>query len=91
MRLSREKINHLSHLIINALLEDENVEIFKAKNDIRLEIVRVITEEVMLEEEIDRKVRDMLSRYKRKLIEGSREWEILYQKTYEEEMNKKKR
>ena len=91
MRLSREKINHLSHLIINALLEDENIEIFKAKNDIRLEIVRVITEEVMLEEEIDQKVRGMLSSYKRKLLEGSREWEILYQKTYEEEMNKKKR
>jgi len=91
MRLSREKINHISHLIINTLLEDENIEIFKAKNDIRLEIVRVITEELMVEEEIDQKVRDMLSRYKRKLIEGTRECEILYQKSYEEEMNKKKR
>jgi hypothetical protein len=91
MRLSREKINHLSHLIINGFLEDENIEIFKAKNDIRLEIVRVITEELMLEEEIDNKVRGMLSSYKRKFLEGSREWEILYQKTYEEEMNKKKR
>ena len=91
MRLSREKINHFSHLIINAFLEDENIEIFKADNDIRLEIVRVITEELMLEEEVDNKVRDMLSRYKQKLLEGSREWEIIYQKTYEEEMNKKKR
>ena len=92
MRLSREKINQLSHLIINGFLEDENIEIFKGKNDIRLEIVRVITEEVMLEEEIDNKVRGILSSYKRKqLLEGSREWEILYQKTYEEEMNKKKR
>jgi len=92
MRLSREKINQLSHLIINGFLEDENIEIFKGENDIRLEIVRVITEEVMLEEEIDNKVRGILSSYKRKqLLEGSREWEILYQKTYEEEMNKKKR
>ena len=92
MKLSREKINQLSHLIINGFLEDENIEIFKAKNDIRLEIVRVITEEVMLEEEIDQRVRGILSSYKRKqLLEGSREWEILYQKTYEEEMNKKKR
>ena len=91
MRLSRAKINHLSHLIIDNLLEDENIEVFKAKNDIRLEIVRVITEELLLEEEIDNKVRGMLSSYKRNLLEGSREWEILYQKTYEEEMNKKKR
>jgi len=91
MKLSREKINHLSHLITNGFLEDENIEIFKADNDIRLEIVRVITEELMLEEEVDNKVRDMLSRYKQKLLEGSREWEIIYQKTYEEEMNKKKR
>ena len=91
MRLSRAKINHLSHLIIDNLLEDANIEVFKAKNDIRLEIVRVITEELLLEEEIDNKVRGMLSSYKRNLLEGSREWEILYQKTYEEEMNKKKR
>lgn len=91
MRLSREKINHLSHLIINAFFEDENIEIIKAKNDVRLEIVRVITEELMLEDEIDQQVRERLSTYKRKIIEGSQEWEILYQKTYEEEMNKKRR
>lgn len=91
MRLSRPKINQLSHLITHNLLEDDNIEVFKAKNDIRLEIVRVITEELMLEEEIDNKVRGMLSSSKRNLLEGSREWEIIYQKTYEEEMNKKKR
>jgi len=91
MRLSREKINHLSHLIIKAFLGDENIEVLKAKNDVRLDIVRIITEELLLEEEVDREVHERLSSYKRKIIEGSQEWEILYQKTYEEEMNKKRR
>ena len=78
-------------MIVKALLKDDNIEIFKDNNAIRLEIVGVITEELMMEEEIDHKVRGILSSYKKKLMEGSREWEILYQKTYEEEMNKKKR
>ena len=91
MRLSREKINHISHSIIKAFMQDENIEIFRDENDIRLEIVRIITEELKMEEELDQQVRGRLESYKRKLIEGSTEWEILYQKIYEEEANKKKR
>ncbi|MCL6583916.1 MAG: DUF507 family protein [bacterium] len=91
MRLSREKINHLSHIMIKAFMQDENIEIFRDENDIRLEIVRIITEELKIEEELDQQVRKRLESYKRKLIEGSAEWEILYQKLYEEEANKKKR
>ncbi|MGA1875940.1 MAG: DUF507 family protein [bacterium] len=91
MRLSREKVNHLSHVIIKAFTEEEGIRILKPKNDIRLEIVRIINEELKFEEEIDQEVKRKLSTFKRKLIEGSQEWEILYQKAYEEEMNKKKR
>ncbi len=72
-------------------MDDEDLEIFKAPNDVRLEIVRIITDELMLEENIDQEVKRKLTTYKRKLIEGSQEWDILYQKTYEEEMAKKKR
>ena len=89
MRLSRSKINHLSHVIIKALEEDPTVELLKDSNLVRLDIVRIITRELKIEDEIDEIVRKKLSSYSRKIQEGSQEWDVLYQKTYEEEMAKK--
>ena len=89
MRLSRSKINHLSHLLINALEKDPAVEIVKDNNAVRLDIVRIITRELKMEEEIDELVRKKLVSYSRKILEGSQEWDVLYHKTFEEEMNKR--
>lgn len=86
MRLSRAKINHLSHLLINALEKEPGVEILKDSNLVRLDIVRIITRELRIEDEVDESVRRKLSSYSRRILEGSQEWEVLYQKTYEEEL-----
>ena len=72
-------------------MQDESIEIFRDENDIRLEIVRIITEELKIEENLDQEVRGRLDSYKRKMVEGSSEWDIMYQKILEEEANKKKR
>ena len=90
MRLSREKINHLSHLILKALWEDENVDFIEEKNKVRLEIVRLITEELKLDDEIDKIVREAIKSYSRKIEEGSQEWEVLYNKKYGEELRKRR-
>ncbi|MGA1839743.1 MAG: DUF507 family protein [bacterium] len=89
MRLSRSKINHLSHIIIKTLEEDPNVEILKDSNLVRLDIVRIITRELKVEEEVDEIARRKLSSYSRKILEGSQEWDVLYQKIFEEEMDKR--
>ena len=46
--------------------------------------MRSLTEEAKLEESVDTEVRRTLSSYSRPVPEGSREWEIMYQKTREE-------
>jgi hypothetical protein len=46
--------------------------------------MRALTEESKLEESIDGEVRKILGSYSRVMPEGSREWEVLYQKTREE-------
>ena len=51
--LSREKINHLSKEIIERLEANEEIGLLKPANDVRLRIVRVMTEEIRLEETID--------------------------------------
>jgi hypothetical protein len=90
MLLSRDKINHLSKLITEKLERDEAVDLTAEPNDIRLQIVRVITDELKIEDLVDAEVRKILNSYSKKLREGSNEWEILYRKHYEEEIKKRR-
>lgn len=82
---------HLSHLIVNALDDKELVTWLTDKNSLRMEIVNMMLEELSTEEEIDQEVKRILRSYKRKIIEGSREWDVMYQKTFEEQMKKRGR
>ena len=54
------------------------------------EVKRVLAEHMKVEEELVQKVRSRLQSYARPIPEGSQEWDVLYQKTYEEELRKRK-
>ena len=88
IRLSREKINYLSRKILEALFEDDEVEFLDEPNEIRLNIVRSVEDEMKLYEAIDKKAIDKIETQKKSIKEGSREWEILYRKYYNEEITK---
>jgi hypothetical protein len=83
MRMSRERIFFLTDLIMKQLESTPAVQV-KQADELRPEIMRALTEESKLEESIDSEVRKTLSSYSRPMPEGSREWEVLYQKTREE-------
>jgi hypothetical protein len=85
MKLSREKIIHLSHLILNYLNQDEAVEFFAEPQQIRQDVFRLIESEMRADEAIDVLVRRKIESQRRPIVEGSEEWEILYRKYYEEE------
>ena len=89
MSLSRPKINALSHLIVKALQKSGIVTFLKPENDVRLQIVKTLTDELKIEEVIDAEVRRRLASYSRKITEGNREWDVMYQKLYEEETKKR--
>ena len=89
MSLSRQKINHLSQLIVKALQKAGHVTLLKPENDVRLQIVKTLTDELRIEEIVDAEVRRKLSSYARKIIEGNREWDVMYQKFYEQEMKRR--
>ncbi len=90
MRLSREKVNHLSKLILKRFLEDDRVEFYCDENDLRLEIVNILRKELEVEDEIDEAVRKTLESYSKDIREGTDEWEILYHKHYNEETKKRR-
>lgn len=83
MRLSRERVFHLADRIVKELGAVPGLTV-KAPDDLRLEIVRALTDESKLEESIDGEVRRILASYARPAPEGSPQWEVLYQKTREE-------
>ena len=88
MRMSRERIFHLADLIVKELDAIPGVQV-KVPGDVRPEIVRILTEESKLDDSIDVEVRKILSSYARPAPEGSREWEILYQKTRDEVLRRR--
>ncbi|HYE90574.1 MAG TPA: DUF507 family protein, partial [Terriglobales bacterium] len=83
MRMSRERIFFLTDLIMKELESTPAVQV-KQADELRPEIMRALTEESKLEESVDTEVRKILASYSRPMPEGSREYEVLYQKTREE-------
>lgn len=88
MRLSREKVNRLAHLITDELATRDEIDFVEDRNTIRLEIVKILSEELKKEEEIDQGARRKIESQKRNVPEGSLEWDILYRKYYSEEMKR---
>ena len=88
MRLSREKINRLAHLVTEELVKYDEIEFVEDRNTIRLEIVKVINEEMKKEEALDREARKKIESQKKTVPEGSLEWDILYRKYYAEEIKR---
>ena len=88
MKLSREKVVHLSHLILNYMNHDEEIEFFADPQEIRTQIFQMISDEMRADEAIDALVRRKIETQKRNIQEGSDEWDVLYRKYYEEESAK---
>jgi len=87
-RLSREKINFLSRQVLSVLEKDDQVDFLDDPNEVRLVIVKSIEEEMRLYEAIDKKAIDKIQSQKKAIEEGTREWEILYRKYYNDELAK---
>jgi hypothetical protein len=88
MRLSREKVNKLSHLVTEELVKLDDIEFIEDRNTIRLEIVKIVNEELKKEETLDQEARKKIASQKKTVPEGSLEWDILYRKYYTEEVKK---
>jgi uncharacterized protein len=86
MRISREKINVLSHEIAERLASIDEIEFVEDRNTIRLTVVEILNKWLKKEAEVDKAARHKVDSQKRGIPEGSAEWEILYRKYYEEEM-----
>ncbi|HET9320169.1 MAG TPA: DUF507 family protein [Bryobacteraceae bacterium] len=88
MKLSRDKITDMSHKIVAALRKSRELRVKQDANEVRLEIVRAMTELLSAEEKVDRLARDKVRSQKREIPEGSEEWDLLHRRYYAEELKK---
>ncbi|MCX6622057.1 MAG: DUF507 family protein, partial [Acidobacteria bacterium] len=88
MKLSRDKINDLSHKLIVAFRKSRDFRIKRDVNDIRLQIVKMIAEVLATEDRVDRAARKKIRTQKREIPEGSEEWDVLHRRYYSEELKK---
>lgn len=88
MKLSRDKVNDISHKIVTALRKSREFRVKKDPNEVRLEVVRNMTELLTAEEKVDRAARTKIRTQKRDIPEGSEEWDLLLRRYYAEELKK---
>jgi hypothetical protein len=89
VRLTGDRIAHLSRLLIDRLYKDDLAD-FPDEGMALREAKAVFDAIVRAEDEVDTFVRQKIARLSRRPPEGGREWEILYRKYFEEEMSRRK-
>jgi hypothetical protein len=88
MRLSREKIVRLSHVVTDVLVASDDVEFVEDRATIRQNVVDILTALLKDEEQVDTQVRQKIASQKKEILEGSEEWDVLYRKYYAEELRR---
>jgi hypothetical protein len=88
MKLSRDKINDISHKVVAALRKSRDFRLKRDPNDVRLELVKVMTEILVTEEKVDKAARTKIRTQKKEIAEGTEEWDLLHRRYYAEELKK---
>jgi hypothetical protein len=88
MKLSRDKVNDLAHKIVIALRKSREFRVRKDPNELRLALVREMTDLLQLEDRIDNAARQKIKTQKREIAEGGEEYDLLHKRYYAEELKK---
>jgi len=89
VKLSEDRISHIAHMILDRIYRDDVVD-FEDEEEALREIKRAIHDFFKYYDEIDGDVRKRIQSLKRKIPEGSPEWEIIYRKYFEDELSRRR-
>lgn len=88
MRISRDKVNKLAHVIADTLADTPEAEFMEDRNTVRQEARKVLEMLFTDELRIDAAARGKISSQQRIIQEGTQEWDILYRKYYNDEVKR---
>lgn len=88
MKLSEERVSHLARLVVDGIWNDDLVDY--TDDDAALRAAKKGLSDFMGElDDVDQMVKAKVASLKRGVVEGSPEWDILYAKYFEEEMQRR--
>jgi hypothetical protein len=90
VKFSEERISHLAHVIHKGLVKD-GLAAYTDEDRAHREIKKSLIDYLKVEDAADQAAREKIASLKRGVLEGSREWEVLYRKYFEEELTKRGR
>jgi uncharacterized protein len=88
VRITRDKLNKMAHVVADALAETDECEFLEDRNAVRQEARKALEALLMDEMKIDLAARQKIATQRRIIPEGSQEWDILYRKYYNDEVKK---
>ena len=88
MRITRDKLNKLAHVVADTLAETDECEFLDDRNTIRQEARKALETLLMAEMKIDLAAKQKIATQRKIIVEGSQEWDILYRKYYNDEVKK---
>ncbi len=88
MRITRDKLNKLAHVVADTLAETPECDFLEDRNTIRQEARKGLEALLMEEMKIDAAAKLKIASQRKIILEGSQEWDILYRKYYNEEVKK---
>ena len=86
--LSDDKISHMTHVLLKNLLDRDVIDITEDESVVRRAIKRAINAQLKLGQDMDEAVRRKIGSLSRHVVEGSDEWNTLYEKYLKEEESK---
>jgi len=89
MRYSSARIRFLSRQIVRKALDEEVFELIGSEKAVINTIMETMERYFSIEDEVYELVVESLQKRSKKLIPGSMEWEVAFNKAYEEEMSKR--
>ncbi len=89
MRYSSARIRFLSRQIVKRALYEEVFELIGSEKAVINTIMETMEKYFSIEDEVYELVVESLQKRAKKLIPGSMEWEVAFNKAYEEEMSKR--
>ena len=84
-----DRYNNLAHKILNALFEEDCIDSATSETRIVNVIFKAINGYAKIYNSIEDVVQERIANYKRKIIFGSEEYELIFDKLYQEELKKK--
>jgi hypothetical protein len=88
VRITRDKLNKLAHVVADTLAETDECDFLEDRNTIRQEARKALETLLMDEMKIDSAAKLKIASQRKIILEGSQEWDILYRKYYNEEVKK---